>query len=89
LIVALIKFVSKFVDKGARVGVIGALQIDEWNDKETGEKRCKPKVVVREFDILETKAEAELRRSNYRGPSFYTEDDQNPSTAGSGGFFDD
>lgn len=86
------EFVSKYVDKGARVGVIGSLQIDEWNDKETGEKRRKAKVVVREFDILESKAEAELRRSTSRGPSFYTKDDDddeyNPSAAGSGGFFD-
>jgi single-strand DNA-binding protein len=73
------QFVSKYVDKGARVGVIGNLQVDEWIDKETGEKRNKAKVIVREFEVLETKAEAELRRSNSRensrenarGPSFY------------------
>lgn len=88
------EFVSKFVDKGARVGVIGTLQVDEWNDKETGEKRSKAKVVVREFDILESKAEADLRRSNQRGPSFYTNEDSDdeyspgPSAGGMGGFFD-
>eukprot|EP00980_Cylindrotheca_fusiformis_P003186 scaffold721_cov131-Cylindrotheca_fusiformis.AAC.76 len=84
------EFVSKFVDKGARVGVIGALQIDEWNDKETGEKRNKAKVVVREFDVLESKAEADLRRQNSRGPSFYTDDDDEykPSSGSAGGFFD-
>ena len=49
---------------GARVGVIGSLQVDEWIDKETGEPRSKPKVIVRECDILESKAEADLQRSN-------------------------
>ena len=58
------EFISKFVDKGARVAVTGSLQIDEWNDKETGELRNSVKVIVREFDVLETKAEAELRRGN-------------------------
>ena len=87
------EFVSKYVDKGARVGVIGTFNIDEWDDKETGEKRCKGKVVVREFDILESKAEADLRRGNQRGPSFYTgdnndDDEYNPASGTSGGFFD-
>lgn len=85
------EFVSKYVDKGARVGIIGSLQVDEWQDKESGEKRTKAKVVVRDFDILESKAEAEMRRSNQRGPSFYTSDNDdqyNSSSGGVGGFFD-
>jgi single-strand DNA-binding protein len=61
------EFVSKYVDKGARVGVIGSLQVDQWLDKESGEKREKAKVIVRDFDILETRAEAELRRGGGRG----------------------
>lgn len=82
------EFVSKYVDKGGRVGVIGGLQIDEWNDKETGEKRNKAKVVVREFDILESKAEADLRRQNSRGPSFGDDDEYKPSSgSAAGGFF--
>jgi single-strand DNA-binding protein len=86
------EFVNNYVDKGARVGVIGNLQVDQWTDKATGEPRSKAKVVVREFDILESKAEADLRRSNQRGPSLYASDDDdtyNPSAGGAGGgFFD-
>ena len=85
------EFVSKYVDKGARIGIIGSLQVDEWQDKETGDKRSRPKVIVRDFELLETKAEAEMRRSNNRGSSFYTEDDDDdvydPSRGSSGGFF--
>jgi len=62
------EFVSKFVDKGARVGVIGSLQVDEWADKQTGETRSAVKVVVRELDILETREEANARRAR-RGSS--------------------
>jgi len=86
------EFATKYVDKGARIGVIGSLQIDEWNDKETGEKRTRAKCIVRELDILETRAEADLRRSNSRGPSFYTAGDNDdiydPSRGSAGGFFD-
>jgi single-strand DNA-binding protein len=86
------EFVTKYVDKGARIGVIGALQIDEWNDKENGEKQRRAKCIVRELDILETKAEAEARRSNQRGVSFYTSDEDedlyDPSRGSQGGFFD-
>lgn len=93
------EFVSKYVDKGQRVGVIGSLQIDEWMDKTTQEPRNRVKVVVRDIDILETRAESEARRANTgsrRGPAFYTSDDKSdndggdggPSSAGTGGFFD-
>ena len=84
------EFVSKYVDKGTRVGVIGQLQIDWWQDKETGEPRNRAKVVVRDLDVLETRAEAELRRSGgSRRRSFDDdEEDYSPSRAGTGGFFD-
>ena len=82
---------TKYVDKGARVGVIGQLQVDTWNDKETGEARNRAKIVVRDFDLLESRAEADLRRKGGRRSfSRGDEDDEdfNPSKAGSGGFFD-
>ena len=73
--------------------MIGSLQIDQWTDSATNEPRQRAKVVVRDLDILETKAEAEARRGNRRGPSFYKNDDDDddddyrPSAGGSGGFF--
>ena len=57
------EFVAKYVDKGSRVGVVGTLEIDEWNDRETGELRNRAKVIVQDFDVLETRAEAEARRA--------------------------
>lgn len=81
---------AKYVDKGARVGVVGQLQIDTWNDKATGEARNRAKVIVRDFDILETRAEADLRRTGGRGGQSFgmeEDDDESYSNAGSGGFF--
>lgn len=74
------EYASKYVDKGSRVGITGSLKVDQWLDKETQEPRERPKVVVQHLDILETKAESDMRRQNRRGPSFSTndnDDDQN------------
>ena len=78
--------------------------MDTWIDKATGEPRNRVKVIVRDFDILGTKAESEARRANTgssssrRGPAFYTNDNDDdydgmgggggPGSAGTGGFFD-
>jgi len=56
------EYASKYVTKGARVGVNGPISVDTWNDRETGAKRQKVTIIVRGFDILESKGEAELRR---------------------------
>lgn len=87
------EFAAKYVKKGARIGVVGSLQLDEWNDRATGEPRSAAKIIVKDLDILETRAESELRQSTQRGPSFYTDDDDDDDdeetfSAGSGGFFD-
>jgi len=90
------EYASKYVDKGCRIGVTGSMNIDSWTDKATGENRERAKIIVRHLDILESKAEGDLRRQNRRGPSFYMgnddddddDDGSGPGSAGSGGFFD-
>eukprot|EP00525_Craspedostauros_australis_P013019 CAMPEP_0198135128 /NCGR_PEP_ID=MMETSP1442-20131203/60433_1 /TAXON_ID= /ORGANISM="Craspedostauros australis, Strain CCMP3328" /LENGTH=316 /DNA_ID=CAMNT_0043796289 /DNA_START=202 /DNA_END=1152 /DNA_ORIENTATION=- len=81
------EFVEKYADKGARVSVIGSLRIDRWSDKVTGKPRMLPKIVVREFEILETKAEGDARRAQRRGPSFFVDnsDDSGGSSSSGGG----
>lgn len=82
------EFASKFVDRGSHVSVIGNLQIDEWNDRETGELRNKVKIVVRDFVLLESKEEADARRQRSKGGrSYKARDDVGPSSGGSGNFF--
>jgi single-strand DNA-binding protein len=63
------EYAGKYVTKGARIGVTGTLEVDCWRDKMTGEEKSSPKIVVRHLDILETKAEAELRQGRSRGGS--------------------
>ena len=47
-----------------RLGITGSLVMDGWTDKMTGEQRRKAKIIVRHTDILESKAETELRKGN-------------------------
>lgn len=86
------EFVAKFVNKGMRVGVIGTLQEDRWNDKESGEPRNGHKIIVRDFDILETRAESEARRGgsggSSGGSSFSSSEGGGSYSGGTGGFFD-
>jgi single-strand DNA-binding protein len=95
------EYAAKYVTKGARVGVSGSLAIDSWIDRASNEKRSKCTVIVKDLDILESKAEAELRRgsqSSYsqkgggQRKSFLTEDDDEdeflgPASAGTGDFY--
>jgi len=82
------EYATKYVTKGARVGITGSLACDGWVDRTTGEKRHKFKIVVKHLDILESKAEADLR-SGGRKPYYDSDDEDNgPYSAGSGSFFD-
>uniref|UniRef100_A0A7S2UQ80 Single-stranded DNA-binding protein n=1 Tax=Attheya septentrionalis TaxID=420275 RepID=A0A7S2UQ80_9STRA len=58
------EYAAKYVEKGSRIGVTGSLVVDNWTDRATGEPRSRPKILVKQLDILETKAEADLRRKN-------------------------
>lgn len=73
------EYVTNYVEKGARMGITGSLVQDGWTDKMTGEQRRKAKIIVRHVDILESRAEAELRKSN-KGGNY-----QGGGSGGSGG----
>lgn len=94
------EYVTNYVEKGSRLGITGSLTQDAWIDKTTGEQRRKPKIIVRHTDILESRAEAELRKGNKgsydggnsgggsgRGSRSDGDDDEGLSPAGTGGFF--
>ena len=93
------EFVAKNVEKGTRVGVIGAIDQDYYPNKESGKLSSACKILVQDLDILESKMEAESRRegNQQRGPSFYTSDDDDDDDdfgpgsmqgGSAGGFFD-
>ena len=58
------EYCEKYVKRGARIGIRGSLKVDRWTDKD-GRERRSSKILVKSLDILETKAEAELRNRNF------------------------
>ena len=44
--------VGNYVRKGSLIGIEGQLQLDEWNDKETGILRSKPVIRVNRLELL-------------------------------------
>jgi single-strand DNA-binding protein len=47
--------IAKFLDKGRPLYVEGRLRDEQWNDKQTGEKRHRMKVVVESFQFIDSK----------------------------------
>ncbi|MDX1978337.1 MAG: single-stranded DNA-binding protein [Pseudanabaenaceae cyanobacterium bins.68] len=50
---------GEYVRKGKQVGIVGSLKIDRWQDKNTGEERSRPVVMVDQLELLGSKADAE------------------------------
>lgn len=61
--------VEQFLRKGSLICIEGRLHLDTWDDKTTGQKRQKHKIVVDTMELLETKAEGEARRTGRPAPA--------------------
>jgi single-strand DNA-binding protein len=48
---------SQYLGKGRSVFLEGRLKLDQWDDKETGQKRSKLKVVVDSFQFCDSKSD--------------------------------
>ncbi len=59
--------VSRFLERGSRIGVDGRLRWSEWEDKQTGDKRSKIEVIVDEIDLLSSRDESSGSRDRDRG----------------------
>ena len=48
--------VEKYFKSGSPIYIEGELQLDQWEDKESGQKRSRHKIVVSNFQFLEAPA---------------------------------
>jgi len=46
------EIIAKYVTKGRPLFVSGRLKLDSWDDKTTGQKRSKMKIVVEQFQFI-------------------------------------
>jgi len=49
--------IAQYFRKGSRILIEGRLKMDEWTDKQTGQKRSKVGVVVDSFDFIDRKSD--------------------------------
>ena len=56
--------ICNFLRRGSKVGIIGELTVDEWEDKNTGEKKWKTYVLVTELQFLDNKSSNESKPFN-------------------------
>ena len=59
---------SEYLGKGSQVHIEGRLDLDQWEDKETGKKRSKLKVVGEKLTMVGKKGEGGGSRSEYAEP---------------------
>lgn len=65
---------GEYLSKGRPVLIEGRLQLDSWNDKETGQKRSKLKVVGESLQLLGSRSNEDQRPA--KNPDGYGEEPQ-------------
>jgi single-strand DNA-binding protein len=68
--------VEKYFKSGSPIYIEGELQLDQWEDKESGQKRSRHKIVVSNFQFLE--APAKPTADNQAGGSDSNTDEDVP-----------
>jgi single-strand DNA-binding protein len=58
------EILAKHVNKGDNLLIDGRLQFDQWNDKQTGDRRSKHSVVVENFQFMNNKQDGERQQRN-------------------------
>ena len=70
--------VEQYCRKGSLICIEGKLILDQWDDKTTGQKRSKHKIVADGIQLLESKAQGEARMAGRPA--------QAPPSSGDGGY---
>lgn len=58
------EFIGRHGFKGQRVGISGQLNLESWEDKNTGQRRTKISIKVREFNPIDWKPREENQQQN-------------------------
>ena len=70
--------IGQYLKKGRPVMAEGRLKLDQWDDKQTGQKRSKLGVVLENFQFLDSRGEGGGGAGSYSQP-------ESPSSSPSGG----
>lgn len=75
--------IEEYVAKGHRIGISGRLDMETWQDKETGGNRSKIVLVADRIDLLQSRNPEDQRPTGQRESSYGEEAQTQPADAGS------
>ena len=80
---------SEYLGKGDSLLVEGRLKLDQWDDKQTGQKRSKLGVVLDRFEFIDSRGEGSGGGDFSSETSSPSGGDAAPTQGGGGGFAED
>lgn len=83
------EFLGDKARKGDPVHVSGRLELDTWDDRQTGQKRSKLKVVADRVQLLTSRAEGDRSSDSRSQPRDQRRAEPSQSTGGGGPSYDD
>ena len=78
--------IGQYLKKGRPIMVEGRLKLDQWEDKQTGQKRSKMGVTLENFQVLDSRGEG---GGNAVGGAAPAAGGAAPAAGGGGGFAED
>jgi single-strand DNA-binding protein len=81
--------VGQYLKKGRPIFIEGHLRMDQWDDKQTGQKRSKLAIIMDAFEFIDSRGEGEGGGGNFSGGGAPAAGGAAPTAGGGGGFAED
>ena len=81
--------VGQYLKKGRPIFIEGHLRMDQWDDKQTGQKRSKLAIIMDAFEFIDSRGEGEGGGGNFSGGGGPAAGGAAPAAGGGGGFAED
>lgn len=81
--------VGQYLKKGRPIFIEGHLRMDQWDDKQTGQKRSKLAIIMDAFEFIDSRGEGEGGGGNFSGGAAPAAGGATPAAGGGGGFAED
>ena len=81
--------VGQYLKKGRPIFIEGHLRMDQWDDKQTGQKRSKLAIIMDAFEFIDSRGEGEGGGGNFSGGGAPAAGGAASTAGGGGGFAED
>ena len=81
--------VGQYLKKGRPIFIEAHLRMEQWDDKQTGQKRSKLAIIMDAFEFIDSRGEGEGGGGNFSGGGAPAAGGAAPTAGGGGGFAED